>query len=128
MAENKTRPTGASVSAFLAALEPEQRRSDAAELAEMLTEATGEEAEPWGTSIIGYGRTTVEESGSSWFRIGFSPRKTNLVLYSTTEQDPKLLATLGKHKTGVGCLHIAKLNDIDRGILRSLIEESVRTR
>jgi hypothetical protein len=128
MAENKTSPTGASVSAFLAAVEPAQRRADAIELHEVLTEATGVAAEMWGTTIIGYGRTNSDGSGNSWFPIGFSPRKASLVLYSTTEHDPKLLAALGKHKSGVGCLYIAKLNDIDRRILRALIDESITRR
>ena len=128
MAENKTRPTGASVTAFLAALEPEQRRNDATELHEMLTAAAGEVAQMWGTSIVGYGRTRYDRSGgrgTDWFPIGFSPRKASLVLYSTAEHDPTLLAALGKHKRGVGCLYIAKLSDIDRGALRALVDDSV---
>jgi hypothetical protein len=128
MAESKTKPTGASVSAFLTALEPEQRRNDATELHDMLTAATGDTAEMWGTSIVGYGRTRYEGSrgrGTDWFPIGFSPRKTSLVLYSTTEHDPTLLTALGKHKRGVGCLYLAKLDDIDRHTLRALIDDTV---
>lgn len=128
MAENKTRPTGASVSAFLAALEPARRRNDATELHDILTAATGDTAEMWGTSIVGYGRTRYDGSSgraTDGFPIGFSPRKTSLVLYATTEYDPELLAALGKHKSGVGCLYIAKLDDIDRNALRALINDNV---
>jgi Domain of unknown function (DU1801) len=129
MAENKTKPTRASVSAFLATLEPDRRRNDATELHDMLTAATGETAEMWGTSIVGYGRTRYVGSsgrGTDWFPIGFSPRKTSLVLYSTTQHGPELLAALGKHKRGVGCLYITKLDDIDRRALRALINGSVK--
>lgn len=81
-----------------------------------------------GHSIIGYGSTRHDRSsgcGADWFPIGLSPRKTSLVLYSTTEQDPMLLAALGKHKRGVGYLYIAKLDDIDRHALRALINDTV---
>ena len=57
--------------------------------------------------------------------IGFSPRKAHLVLYFTTDLDPDLVGALGKHRRGVACLYINKLDDIDRRVLRSLIEQSV---
>jgi hypothetical protein len=118
MAENKTKPSTASVSAFLAALEPERRRDDAQEIESMMAVATGKAAELWGPSIVGFGRTDAPE----WFVIGFSPRKANLVLYGVSGKDDEtLLAQLGKHKRGAGCLYIAKLDDIDRVVLRRLI-------
>jgi Domain of unknown function (DU1801) len=121
MAENKTKPTTASVSDFLAALEPERRRNDAHEIESMMAAATGKPAELWGSAIVGYGRTHDPE----WFVIGFSPRKANLVLYGVAGEDnDKLLARLGRHKRGVGCLYITKLDDIDRAVLRKLITQT----
>jgi Domain of unknown function (DU1801) len=121
MAENRTKPTTASVADFLAALEPERRRNDAQEIASMMAAATGEPAELWGSSIVGYGRA----NGPEWFLIGFSPRKANLVLYGVAGDDnEKLLAQLGRHKRGVGCLYITKLDDIDRAVLRKMISQS----
>ena len=35
------------------------------------------------------------------------------------------MAKLGKHKTGKGCLYINKLDDVDRGVLRTLIKAAV---
>ena len=35
------------------------------------------------------------------------------------------MAKLGKHKAGKGCLYINKLDDVDRKVLRKLIEYSV---
>jgi hypothetical protein len=32
---------------------------------------------------------------------------------------------LGKHKRGKGCLYINTLDDVDRGVLRELIEHSI---
>ena len=40
-------------------------------------------------------------------------------------ENDKLMAKLGKHKRGKGCLYINKLDDVDRGVLRKLIEYSV---
>jgi hypothetical protein len=37
------------------------------------------------------------------------------------------MAKLGKHKHGKGCLYINKLDDVDRSVLRKLIEYSVKT-
>jgi len=40
-------------------------------------------------------------------------------------QTSALMAKLGKHKTGQGCLYIKRLDDVDRTVLKKLIEESV---
>ena len=55
MAEPKTKPTKASVAAFLAAIEHEGRRSDAKVVDKMMREITGKKPVMWGPSIIGYG-------------------------------------------------------------------------
>ena len=36
------------------------------------------------------------------------------------------LKKLGKHKTGVGCLYINKLSDVDIKILKDMIGKSVK--
>jgi Domain of unknown function (DU1801) len=57
---------------------------------------------------------------------GFSPRKQYLVLYlGPGLENKKLMAKLGKHKAGKGCLYLKKLDDVDRSVLRALVEESV---
>jgi len=55
MAENKTRPTGASVDAFLATVADDVRRADCAQLAGLMGRVTGEPAVMWGDSIVGFG-------------------------------------------------------------------------
>jgi hypothetical protein len=129
MAENKTKPTKVSPNAFLKTVENEQRRKDGKELMALMKDITGEPPKMWGPSIIGFGEYHYKyDSGHEGdiMIVGFSPRKQSLVLYiGGALQNEKLMARLGKHKAGKGCLYVNKLDDIDRGVLRKLIEQSV---
>lgn len=130
MAENKTKPTDVAVEDFLNAVENDRRRSDAFELLAMMRELTGEEAKMWGPSIIGFGSYHYKyESGreGDFMQVGFSPRKANLVCYIMLGFSgyQVLMDRLGKYKTGKSCLYINKLDDIDRAVLRQLIEKSL---
>lgn len=124
--EAKTRPTEADVGAFLDRVEPAVRRQDGKVVCELMRKASGEDPQMWGPSIVGFGRHAYRyASGHSGetSRIGFSPRKGALVFYlwcDASEQEA-LLARLGKHTTGVGCLYIKKLADVDMGVLEELI-------
>lgn len=122
--EPKTKPTTASVEAFLDAVEPPVRRADGKVLAQMLAEVCGESAVMWGPSIVGYGR--YRGPTGDWPVIGFSPRKANLVLYLMTgfAEQIALLDRLGKHRTGAGCLYINRLADVDTEVLREMVERS----
>jgi hypothetical protein len=55
--------------------------------------------------------------------MGFSPRKANLSLHMIVDfkKYAAELKKLGKHKTGVGCLYINKLDDIDIKVLEKMI-------
>lgn len=125
MAEPKTKKTTASVTAFIDAVENEQRRADAKVVLKLMREVTGEKPTMWGPSIVGFG--AYKSASGDWPIAGFSPRKANLVVYILPEftQRDALLAKLGKHKTGVSCLYVNKLADIDPGVLRQLLEKSV---
>jgi hypothetical protein len=129
MADNKTKPTKLSVSSFIGALTDETKRADAKSLVKLMQRATGEEPKMWGPSIIGFGSYHYTyESGREGDMplVGFSPRKAATVLYGTGIGDSeKLLATLGKHTTGKGCLYIKKLADVDQKVLESMIVKSV---
>lgn len=120
MAEPKTQKTKASVAQFIAAVEDETRRKDAKTVDKMLREITGEKPAMWGPSIVGYGE--YQSPTGPWPRLGFSPRKANLVLYVMDgyEKEP-LMKQLGKHKTGRSCLYINKLADVDEGVLRKIV-------
>ena len=57
---------------------------------------------------------------------GFAPRKQDLVLYlGPGLENENLMAKLGKHKRGKGCLYVKRLDDVDRVVLRKLVQESV---
>ena len=57
---------------------------------------------------------------------GFAPRKGNITLYlGPGLDDDSLTARLGRYTRGKGCLHIKKLDDVDRKILGELIATSV---
>jgi hypothetical protein len=123
--ETKTRPTAVEVGDFLAAVEPERRRVEAQVVCDMLAEVSGEPPVMWGPSIVGFGRYHYRyDSGHEGdaARIGFSPRKANLVLYIVPgfQERADLTARLGKVKTSVSCLYINKLADVDMGALREL--------
>lgn len=126
MADNKTKATSASVDAFIADIAHPVRRADAETLLAIMGEETGLEPRMWGPSIVGFGRYHyIYASGHEGdaFRIGFSPRKQNMVVYVMPgfASYQSLLQRLGKHKVGKSCLYINKLGDIDLNVLRELI-------
>jgi len=120
----KTLPTTASVPAFLAALEPARRREEAHTICTLLEHIAGCPPVLWGTSIIGFG--TYPTKTGTWPRLGFASRKANHVLYLmdgfTGQAD--LLARLGKATTGVSCLYVKKLADVDLDILAEMARRS----
>ncbi len=130
MAENKTVETDASVTDFLDGVENRTRRKDGYALLDLMREASGIEPRMWGPSMIGFGRCHYRyDSGreGDMPRLAFSPRKANLVLYlSLNEETQRLLARLGKHKMAVCCLYINKLADVDPEVLAELIAASWR--
>ena len=75
-AKNKTAPDGGSVDAFIDGVEDAGRREDCRRLLKLMRQVTGEKAEMWGASIVGFGRYRYRyESGreGDWFLTGFSP-------------------------------------------------------
>ena len=125
MAEPKTRPTDVPVADFIAAVDNPRRRADAEVMQALLTEVTGEAPVMWGPSIIGYG--SYKGPTGDWPRIGFSPRKAQLVLYLMGDFDAReaLIARLGKVSTKGGCLYINRLDAVDEGVLRELVAASM---
>ncbi|MEM9014743.1 MAG: DUF1801 domain-containing protein [Pseudomonadota bacterium] len=124
-----TVPTGASVTAFINAVENEKRKTDAKALLKIMKDVTGEKPAMWGPSIIGFGQYHYKyESGreGDMLNVGFSPRKANMVLYvmgSIADDDP-LRDQLGKYKTGRACLYVNKLEDVSMPVLKRLIKKS----
>ncbi len=125
MAEPKTRPTDVPVADFIAAVENPRRRADAGIMQALLREMTGVAPVMWGPSIIGY--DSYRGPTGDWPRIGFSPRKAQLVLYVMGDFDAReaLIARLGKASTKGGCLYINRLDAVDEGVLRELVAASL---
>lgn len=126
MAENKTKPTAASVEEFIEAIENPRRRSDAWTALEIYKDVTGVSPVMWGPSIIGFGSIHyVYESGreGDMPAAGFSPRKANMTFYvgDSFKGAKALYAKLGKHKKSVACLYVNKLDDVDLDVLRQII-------
>jgi Domain of unknown function (DU1801) len=133
MAETKTKPTTVSVTAFINAITDQTMRADAKALVKLMQSTTGEKPKMWGPSIIGFGsHHYVYENGREGTMplACFSPRKAAIVLYSLIgfKHSAALLAKLGKHTTGKGCLYVKKLADVDSKVLESLVVKSVTAR
>ena len=130
MAENKTKATTASVSAFVSRISDPMQQKDAKTLVQWMEQLSGEKARLWGTSIIGVGSYHYKyESGREGDMpiLSFSPRKSATVLYGlmASSDAPALLTKLGKHTTGKGCLYIKMLTDVDEKILKDLMAKSL---
>ena len=96
----------------------------------MLSRVTGKPPEMWGKAIVGFGRRHVRYANGrdlEWMEIGFSPRKANTSIYLAGGLDTyaDLLARLGKHRTGGGCLYLKKVGDVDPAVLEELLARSV---
>lgn len=128
MAELKTKATTQDPVEFLNSIEPAGKREDGYTLLKLFEKVTGEKPVMWGTSIVGFGKYHYKSERSSqegdWPLVGFSPRKQSLSLYilhgNVVNPD---LEKLGKHKTGMGCLYINKLSDVDMEVLERLVKK-----
>lgn len=132
MAEAKTKPTRVSFATYLAGIDDPERRRDCKALAAMMKRVTGCGPTIWGPSIVGFGsyhyKYASGHEGDSCV-VGFSSRKGDISLYLMgVLQDPgakPLLAKLGKHKAGKGCLYVRRLSDVDPQVLDQLVARAV---
>jgi hypothetical protein len=130
MAETKTKPTDASVDAYLASKATADQLTDCKAIMAMCERVTKQQPKLWGPSIVGYGSYTYKyESGHSGDACltGFAVRGKDLVVYLVAENSGQveLLARLGKHKMGKACLYFKRLADLDIKVLEALIAGSV---
>ena len=130
MAQNKTQRNDGDVMAYLQSVKHKRRREDSLVMLELMQDITGEPAEMWGTSIVGFGSYHYRYASGregDFMLTGFAPRKQALTLYimGGHERHEALFARLGKYRTGSSCLYINKLDDVDMETLRELIAASV---
>lgn len=130
MAEARTKPTGASVDAYLASRASPEQLKDCKALMAILKRVTKQPPRMWGPSIVGYGSYSYRyESGRTGEACvaAFAIRGRDLVVYVATDTpaQAELLARLGKYKMGKVCLYIRRLADLDVEVLEELIAGSV---
>jgi hypothetical protein len=131
MAELKTKETKASVEKFLNTVTDVKKREDSFKILEMMKQITKEEPKMWGPTIVGFGKYHYKyDSGyeGDMCMAGFSPRKQNLTVYVVPgfDKHTDLKKKLGKYKTGVSCLYIKKLEDVDLKVLKELVTSSFK--
>jgi len=128
MAELKTQENDGDVEAFVAAIENDGQRADVEKLLRLMKRVTRKPPKMWGPGIIGFGQYHYRYASGregDWFVVGVSPRKGKTTVYVTSgfEIHEDALARLGKHKTGVGCLYIKRLEDIDLKVLEGILRD-----
>jgi hypothetical protein len=129
---SKTAPTDADVQAYIAA-QPEARAADCRALVALMQRASGHAPVMWGR-MVGFGHHHyVYDSGREGdiFQIGFASGaggKGDISLYLTCDASTHatLLARLGQHRTGKGCIYVKRLSDIDMGVLGELCDAALR--
>ena len=95
-------------------------------MTKLISKATQHPPKMWGSSIVGFGSYHYKyESGREGDAclVGFSSQKGAVAIYGlhAAADAEKLLARLGKHKTGKGCVYINTLADVDMTVLAKLV-------
>ena len=130
MAENKTKPTGASVEDYIASRANAQQHADCRELMALFKKVTRQAPRMWGPSIVGYGsyRYTYESGRTGEAPLAaFAIRGRELVVYVSADgpEQRALLSRVGKHKMGKVCLYFKQLADLDKSVLERLVVGSI---
>jgi hypothetical protein len=124
--------SSASVTEFLTRLDDPQKRADSKALVDMMTKVTGKKPKLWGRDIVGFGqyhyRYPTGTEGDAPLA-AFSPRKAEFSIYLDAHEDTgvrdALLARLGKHRVGKGCLYVKRLEQVDLGVLETLVRNAM---
>lgn len=130
MSKQKTHPTDAALEQYFTARATPSQRPDCLALVEILGRVTGHSPRMWGPSIVGFGSYSYRyESGHTGTSClsGFAIRGKELVVYlaAGAPEIEHLLARLGPHRMGKGCLYVKRLADLDLEVLEALIQASV---
>lgn len=107
------------------------RRAEADELLAIFGEVSGEKPVVWAGRIIGFGEYEYRyESGHGGRSplLAFAPGPAKHTIYLPehfAERWPDLLDELGTYRASKVCLYLTRLTDVDRGVLRALLERSL---
>ncbi|MFI7065803.1 DUF1801 domain-containing protein [Kribbella sp. NPDC050124] len=123
--------TTSDVADHLAKVRSAKRRRDAETMLGLMHRVTGEEPRMWAT-VIGYGQYHYKyASGREGDApaAGFAARAaaTTVYLNDGVAAHADLLGKLGPHTTGVGCVYIKDLTDIDLDILETIVRSSYQS-
>jgi len=130
MPATKTKPTDVSAESHIAAVANEEQRNDAKTLVALMRRVTRQQPRMWGPSIVGFGsyhyKYASGHKGDSALT-GFAVRGNDLVVYIAPDFEgrDRLLAKLGKHKTGKVCVYIRRLANVDLKVLETLVARSI---
>jgi hypothetical protein len=118
MSDLKTRPSGKSVTAFLAGIRDPEVRKDCRTLVRLMKKVTNARPAMWGASVVGFGRYHYRYGSGregDWFLTGFSPRKAGLkYLLGGAARSP--LSAAPPVTTSVGCLYLKPRGDRPEGM------------
>lgn len=130
-AKNKTIHTDVNVADFINSfVDNEEKKLDSFRLIELMQRWSGFEPKMWGPTVIGFGsyhyKYASGHEGDAPI-LGFSPRKAEFSLYAYTpsEENQKLLESLGKFKMGKACIYFKKLSDINVDVLEKLSKATI---
>jgi hypothetical protein len=124
-------PTGKDDDELIAAVTPAVRRRDALTLVEIMREITGQAPAVWSGGILGFGSHHYAYASGREGDVpvlGFAPRKAASTIYLVDGVDAHTdeLTDLGPHTTGVGCLYLKDLEEVDLSVLRRVLAASFR--
>jgi hypothetical protein len=126
MPSPKTKPTRASVAAYLAARGDAQQRADCKQLIALMRQVTGKPPRMWGPSIVGFGSSAYTTAGGRTGEMplaAFAIRGRDLVVYLEPDAPGQKAqrARLGPHSMGKSCLYFRRLTDLDQAVLKDLV-------
>jgi hypothetical protein len=113
---------------YLDGISSPTRRRDALMMVELMQRATGEEPEMWG-SIVAFGQyhyTYASGREGDAPAAAFSARKAATTIYVAdgVGAHAELLAQLGPHTTGVGCIYVKDVSAVDLDVLEAIVSTS----
>lgn len=123
--------TNPAVRTYLETVRSAVRRRDAETLIELMRRITGEEPRMWAT-VVGFGQYHYRYSSGregDAAAAGFAARSAATVVYLSdgVGAHADLLSKLGPHTTGVGCVYLKNLDDIDLEVLEAIVRRSYQT-
>jgi hypothetical protein len=121
----------AEVQSYLDTIPSATRRQDAEALIDLMQRVTGQQPQMW-KGMVGFGSYHYKyASGREGDApaVAFAARKASTTVYLLDGVDAhsEPLARLGPHTTGVACLYIKRLEDIDLDVLETIVAASYTT-